>query len=98
MIDGGRKSATAAIVGGWATACVVVGYAVVAAARQRRRQDELEKEVHRQVALRNGEHAGRVKAEKVGDKLLLALSSHASQPSVYSRIVIHSMQDTWIHS
>eukprot|EP00752_Nemacystus_decipiens_P017235 g15439.t1 len=37
---------------------------MVAAARQRRKQAELKKEVRRQVALRNGEHAGRVKAEK----------------------------------
>eukprot|EP00903_Cladosiphon_okamuranus_P012033 g11298.t1 len=64
MTDGGKQSNGAAIAGGWATACAVVAFAVVAAARQRRRRDELEKEVHRQMALRNGEHAGRVKAEK----------------------------------
>lgn len=70
MTNGGKQSTAAAIAGGWATACVVVAYAVAAAARQRRRQGELEKEIHRQVALRNGEHAGRVKAEKVGSWLL----------------------------
>lgn len=67
MTDGGRQPAAAAIAAGWATACVVGVVAVAAAARQRRRRDELEKEVHRQVALRNGEHTGRVKAEKVGE-------------------------------
>lgn len=66
MIDGGKPSTAAAIAVGWATGIVAIGYAVAAAARQRHRRDELEKEVHRQVALRNGEHAGRVKAEKVG--------------------------------
>lgn len=76
MTNGGRQSTAAAIAGGWATACVVVAYAVVAAGRQRRRRDELEKEVNRQVALRNGEHAGRVKAEKVCDKLLFLQTDH----------------------
>lgn len=80
MVDGTRPPTAAAIAGGWATACVVVVYAVAAAARHRRRRDELEKEIHRQVALRNGEHAGRVKAEKVsvGDEVFLASGSRAS--------------------
>lgn len=42
-------------------ACVLLG----ALAGQRRRVVELEKEVERQEALRDGEHAGRVTAEKV---------------------------------
>ena len=69
MVDGGRHAtAAAAIVGGWAAAFVVIGYAAVAAAGHHRRQNELEDEIQRQVALRNGEHAGRVKAEKVGGR------------------------------
>lgn len=66
MIDGGKRStAVAAILAGCASACAVL-YCVVANSRgQRRRLAEMEKEIRRQVALRNAEHAGRVKAEKV---------------------------------
>jgi len=72
MVNEARHATAAAAIvafGGWATACAVIGYAVTAAAGQRRRRAELENEVQRQVALRNGEHAGRVKAEKVGGRL-----------------------------
>lgn len=64
MLDAAKQTTNgAAIVLGCTTACVVL-CAVVAG--QRRRLAELEKEVARQGALRSGEHAGRVKAEKVG--------------------------------
>lgn len=74
MVNGERHATAAAaaaivVFGGWATACAVIGYALAAAADQRRRRAELESEVQRQVTLRNGEHAGRVKAEKVGSWL-----------------------------
>ncbi|CAM9671189.1 unnamed protein product, partial [Scytosiphon promiscuus] len=65
MVDVGKHSAAAAaILGGCASACVLLCWAAAAGSVQRRRLAEMEKEVQRQVALRNGEHAGRVKAEK----------------------------------
>lgn len=56
--------------------CCTVAAAVAAAtvAGQRRRLAEMEKEVQRQVALRNGEHVGRVKAEKVGGRAFVRVS------------------------
>lgn len=67
MVDGGRHSTApaATLVGGCAIACVLVCSAVAADAGRRRRLAELEKEIQRQVELRNAEHAGRMKAEKV---------------------------------
>lgn len=56
------RAPKAPIVLGCTAACVLL---CVVAAGQRRRLAKLEKEVRRQEALRNGEHAGRVKAEKV---------------------------------
>lgn len=53
----------AALIAGFTTACIVL--CGLSARQQRRRLVKLEEEVKRQVALRNGEHAGRVKAEKV---------------------------------
>ncbi|CAM9093928.1 unnamed protein product [Ectocarpus sp. 6 AP-2014] len=67
MVDGGRHStapAATTLVGGCAIACVLVCCAVSAGAGRRRRLVELEKEIQRQVELRNAEHAGRMKAEK----------------------------------
>lgn len=68
MVDGGRHStapAATTLVGGCAIACVLVCCAVAAGAGRRRHLVELEKEIQRQVELRNAEHAGRMKAEKV---------------------------------
>ena len=65
MIDGAAKATTMAHSIVWGCAATALVVVTIMTARQRRRMFELEKEVERQEALRNGEHAGRVKAEKV---------------------------------
>lgn len=63
MVDAAKHpTAATTIAWGCAAACVLL---CAVANGQRRRLAELEKEVERQGMLRNGEHAGRVKAEKV---------------------------------
>lgn len=63
MVDAAKHPTAATTIAlGCAAVCVLL---CAVANGQRKRVAELEKEVERQGALRNGEHAGRVKAEKV---------------------------------
>lgn len=79
-----RTMATNAIVFGSTAVLVVVS---VIAVSQRRRLMELEKEVDRQEFLRSGEHAGRIKAEKVRAVRTFISSSYSERIVKFSSVM-----------